>query len=467
VTQQPAEYRPAAVVNLFYWNNILHDVAYRYGFDEAAGNFQVNNYGRGGTQNDSVRAEAQDGSGFNNANFSTPPEGGRPRMQMFVWTDPFAQFVTVNSPPEIADSYIANPSNSGGEGNGLTAEVVLVVDATPPTDDACQALTNALTGKIALIRWSGGLCNSSVFVSNAANAGAVAAIIIDNTVLPLTNFGGTASIPSVAVGSADGQLLVDTLALPQAINATIEDNPDHQINRDSDLDAGIVVHEYGHGISNRLTGGPATTSCLGNTEQMGEGWSDWQALFLFSSPSDTATTARPMAAYVNFEDAVTGTGIRHYPYSTDLAVNPLTYSDIPGETVPHGVGAVWANTLWEMYWNVVDELGYDDDRYNGTGGNNVAYQLVMDGLKLQPCGPGFVTGRDAILAADVAAYDGDLYCPIWKAFAKRGVGVSASQGSSGALGDEVEAFDLPAACDDLIFADSFGFELARWSSHTP
>ncbi len=465
-TQQPADYRDAAVVNLYYWNNMLHDIAYQYGFDEVGGNFQENNYARGGAASDSVNAEAQDGSGTNNANFGTPPDGGNPRMQMFVWTNPFSQFVTVNSPAGIADSYVANPSNSGGEGNGLTADMALVVDATPPIDDACQPLTNNLTGKIALIVWSGGLCNSSVFVLNAANAGAVGAVIVDETVAPLTNFGGNAAIPSVAVGSLDGQLLLTTIA-GDTINATLEDNPAGQINRDSDLDAGVIVHEYGHGISNRLTGGPATTSCLGNQEQMGEGWSDWQTLFLHAAPSDTATTPRPVATYLTFEDAATGFGIRDFPYNTDNLANPLTYINVNAVSVPHGVGAIWANMLWEMYWNVVGELGYDPDLYYGTGGNNVAYQLVMDGLKLQPCSPGFVTGRNAILAADQANYDGDLTCSIWTAFAERGVGFGASQGASTVLGDETESFLLPAECVDLIYASSFGFGTDRWSSVAP
>ncbi|MCB1008293.1 MAG: M36 family metallopeptidase, partial [Acidobacteria bacterium] len=463
-TQQPADYRDAAVVNLYYWNNIIHDISYQYGFDEVAGNFQQNNYGRGGLGSDSVRAEAQDGSGVNNANFGTPPDGSQPRMQMYVWTNPFSQFVTVTAPAGIAASYIANPSNNGGTGMGLSADMALVVDGTPPTNDACEAVTNDLTGKIALIVWSGGLCNSSVFVANAAAAGAVAAVIVDDTVEPRTNFGGNAAIPSVAVGSTDGQLFVTTLA-GDPIAATLEDNPDGQINRDSDLDAGVIVHEYGHGISNRLTGGPATASCLGNTEQMGEGWSDWQTLFLHAAVGDTATTPRPVGTYLDFDDPLTGAGIRHYPYNTDNAANPLTYGDIPGETVPHGVGAVWANMLWEMYWNLVGEFGYDPDLYYGTGGNNIAYQLVIDGMKLQPCNPGFVTGRDAILAADEANYDGDLACHIWNAFAERGVGTGANQGSSNAIGDETEDFTLPPVCANLIFADSFGFGFARWDVH--
>ncbi len=76
----------AAVTNLFYYNNIMHDFSYNLGFTETARNFQVNNFGRGGTGNDSVRAEAQDGSGTDNANFATPPDGQRPRMQQYLFT---------------------------------------------------------------------------------------------------------------------------------------------------------------------------------------------------------------------------------------------------------------------------------------------------------------------------------------------------------------------------------------------
>ena len=61
----PAEMLPAATTNLFYWNNIMHDVYYQYGFDEASGNFQDNNYGNGGTSGDFVDAQAQDGGGTN------------------------------------------------------------------------------------------------------------------------------------------------------------------------------------------------------------------------------------------------------------------------------------------------------------------------------------------------------------------------------------------------------------------
>ncbi len=88
VTQSPFTYGNAVVVQLFYWCNWYHDKLYELGFTEAAGNFQVNNFGRGGLGNDPVMADAQDGSGLNNANFSTPPDGIPGRMQMYIFDGP-------------------------------------------------------------------------------------------------------------------------------------------------------------------------------------------------------------------------------------------------------------------------------------------------------------------------------------------------------------------------------------------
>ncbi|RKP17584.1 peptidase M36, partial [Rozella allomycis CSF55] len=84
-TKSPKSYVDAAITNLFYWNNLLHDILYHYGFDERAGNFQDDNFGNGGKGGDAVIANAQDGSGTDNANFATPPDGRRPRMRMYIW----------------------------------------------------------------------------------------------------------------------------------------------------------------------------------------------------------------------------------------------------------------------------------------------------------------------------------------------------------------------------------------------
>jgi hypothetical protein len=442
----PETYRPAAVTNLFYWNNIVHDVFYQYGFDEASGNFQVNNYGRGGTGNDDVRAEAQDGSGTNNANFGTPVDGNRPRMQMFVWTGGLPYFVTVNDGP-IAGNYTATGAAFGPSIDDIgpvTGNVVLVNDGAgaSPTD-GCEAFVIP-AGSIALV--DRGSCNFTVKVAFAQASGAVGVIVANNAPGSPITMGGTdptITIPSVMVTQANGDLFKANLPF----NATLRVNSDRPPNRDSDLDSGVIAHEYGHGISNRLTGGPATVSCLGNAEQMGEGWSDYTALVITATTANSPTAPRGIGNYVSFR-APDGPGIRPTPYTTDLSINPTTYGDIGGLAIPHGVGYAWATMLWEVYWNLVQVHGFNPNVYDSwdTGGNNLAIQLVIDGMKMQPCRPGFVDGRNAILAADMALTGGANQCLIWHGFAKRGLGFSASQGLNTSTTDGTEAFDLPASC---------------------
>ena len=327
-TQAPTTYTSAATTNLFYANNIIHDVLYQYGFDEAAGNFQFNNYGNGGIGGDPVQADSQDGSGTNNANFATPPDGFSPRMQQFIF-----------------------------------------------------------------------------------------------------NF----------------------------------TNPD----RDSSLSNAIIYHEYGHGVSNRLTGGAANSGAL-NCEQsrgMGEGWSDFFSLIMTQQPGDTANDARPVGNYV-LGQGQNGGGIRSFPYSFDMSINPLTFGDLntrlPGPA-PHPVGEVWTAALWDMTWLLIDGiatpdsngnptpgLGYDPDLYNGTGGNNVALQLVIDGMKLQPANPSFIDARDAIIQADIINNGGANQRVIRTAFARRGMGVSATTADCAAL-TVTEAFDLPPEIATIQF----------------
>jgi hypothetical protein len=131
-----------------------------------------------------------------------------------------------------------------------------------------------------------------------------------------------------------------------------------------------------------------------------------------------------------------------------MTVNPSTYDTIKTAAVPHGVGYVWATMLWEVYWNLVDAHGFNPNIYDHwtTGGNNLATQLVIDGLKMQPCSPGFVDARDAILSADGVLTGGVNQCHIWRGFAKRGLGYSAVQGASSSRSDGVQAFDLPPDC---------------------
>lgn len=439
----------AAITNLFYMNNIMHDVWYQYGFDEASGNFQQNNYGKGGLDDDYVVAEAQDGGGMNNANFGTPPDGYNPYMQMYLWSLPSQDLVTVNSPNSISGIYAGLTAAFGPPvtSTPITANLVLYEDNSSNPLEACQPAINtiALNGKIAVVRR--GTCGFVDKVQNAENAGAIAVIVINNTAGGPSVMGGTdpgIGIPSVMISMADGAILVAELELGIPVNVTIQEN--YTTNPlDSDFDNGIVAHEYGHGISNRLTGGADEVSCLQNDEQMGEGWSDWFGLMVTIQPGDQGTDARGKATYSNGEPA-SGGGIRPLPYSTDFDVNFITYQHTNDEaniTQPHGVGFVWASMLWDLTWALVDEYGMDYDVYYGAGGNNMAMHLVINGLKLQGCDPGFIDGRDAILLADELLYNGVNKCLIWGVFANRGLGYSADQGSPYSRTDQTEAFDLP------------------------
>jgi hypothetical protein len=457
--QRPLDYRDAAVTNLFYWNNIVHDVLYQHGFNEASANFQVNNYGKGGVGNDDVRAEAQDGSGRNNANFGTGAEGVRPRMQMFEWRSSAPNPIVVAAPSPIAGTYFG-PMAGFGESllttGPISGEVVYVGRGCDP---AYQTAVPPIpldpyladpAGKIALI--DRGVCTFVAKVKKAQDLGALMVIVSNNAPGPAIAMGGadpTITIPSVMVTQPDGDLFRANVPF----NATVSDGTGGVPDRDSDLDAGVIAHEYGHGWSNRLTAGGGVP-CLGNAEQMGEGWSDFLALTLTSSPSDTPTLGRGVGSYVVFQPP-TGGGIRPRPYTTDTSLNDFTYGRIVGAgtaghelTIPHGIGFVWSSMLWEVYWNLVAKHGYNPDIYGSwtTGGNNLALRLVSDGMKFQGCRPGFVDGRDGILEADLALTGGANQCAIWRGFAKRGLGFSATQGDSNNVNDGVQAFDLPVTC---------------------
>jgi hypothetical protein len=324
LSQPPTAYREAAVVNLFYWNNRIHDRYYELGFTEAAGNFQGNNFGKGGNGNDAVQADAQDGSGTDNANFSTPTDGSPGRMQMFVFTGP---------------------------------------------------------------------------------------------------------------------------------------TPD----RDSSLDAEIIIHEYTHGLTNRLVGGGVGISAL-QSRGMGEGWSDFYALCLLSEVGDDPNGNYAKGGYssrqisAGFEENYYF-GIRRYPYSTDLAKNPLTFKDIdPTKASPHpGIplsprysasnsdpsqvhrqGEVWCATLWQVRANLVTKHG-------AAAGNDLAMRLVTDGLKLSPANPTFVQTRDAILQAELIYTGGANRTELWNAFAKRGLGAGAQAPASSTTTGVTESFDIPDA----------------------
>jgi len=359
---------PAAMAQTFYLTNVLHDWLYLAGFDEAAGNFQSNNYTGEGADGDEVFVEVQDGSGTNNATFSTPADGSSGRMQMFLWVAN-ASRMRITAPAGIAGPFTTGTADFGPVigSEPVTGQVAISDPAV-----GCTEITNDLTGKIALI--TRGECNFSLKVFNAQEAGAVG-VIICNDAMAGEDRGGlvnmtngnpelTITIPSVFLTFEDCVNLRNTVAAGDSVSVTLQFSPPPP--RDGDFDNGIVAHELGHGVSHRLIG-------------------------------------------------------------------------------------VWATMLWDLYWAMTDEYGFDEDLLDGTGGNNQAFQLVVEGLKRTKCRPGFVDGRDGILAADMDINNGANQCLIWEVFARRGVGFSARQGDADDRTDGREAFDLSPACLGGVF----------------
>ena len=162
----------AAVVNLFYVNNYLHDLYYNHGFDEAAGVAQQNNFGRGGLAGDPIHAEAQDYFGVNNANMATPDDGISPRMQMFLWSDDTTRDGTVDnaiiehewghyitSRLTNGGLYVNNQGGSMGEGWGdffALMSMVREADQALPGNDLFQGVYN-----------DGGYAVNNGYVTNA------------------------------------------------------------------------------------------------------------------------------------------------------------------------------------------------------------------------------------------------------------------------------------------------------------
>ena len=458
---EPSEYTDASVVNLFYVTNFMHDFAYNYGFDEESGNFQLDNYGNGGPDardNDWVRARSQFGASIDstdNASFSPTIDGIPSNLQMYEWTKEGAstKYVQVNAPAAVAGRYDTGTTGFEWGADFRTSplenvDVVVAEDERNPTSDACSDLINTseVAGKIVMI--DRGTCEFGAKSLRAQEAGAVGVIICNSlssgtVLMGAGSDGGSVTIPVVSLSRSDCNKL--RVTIPEGLNISFNNpnvpGPDRLT---SDFDNGIITHEYAHGISNRLVGG-SRALCLNGVpndnpqnEQMGEGWSDFFALVTTVKQGDAGSKSRGIGNYVN-RSGIDGTGIRPFPYSTDLSINPATYGLIPEYSVPHGVGFVFCSMLWDMYWNFVERYGWSADIKDMTKGNNIAIKLVMDGMRVTPCQPGFVDGRDAILSqADPKDYD-----IIWQAFARRGLGYEAEQGDPLNYADGIEDFSMP------------------------
>lgn len=245
--------------------------------------------------------------------------------------------------------------------------------------------------------------------------------------------------------------------------------------RDGALDGHIALHELTHALSGRLHG---NSTGLGSNmaRGMGEGWSDVYPLALLSEPSDDRLGTHALSGYVTHlllpgYESNHYYGFRRFPTAIRASVgpnglphNPLTFAYInsncnsligttstnPNSAFPrgpigvntcdetHNIGEVWAVALWE----VRDQLIL---RHGAAEANRRVLQYVTDGMKLSPLNPTMLQARDAILTAASVSDPGDTL-PVWRGFAIRGFGFSASITNAGTGSNNTvvtEAFNLP------------------------
>ncbi|MDB5969084.1 MAG: Chitinase [Hydrocarboniphaga sp.] len=463
----------AAIVNLFYMNNWLHDWWYDHGFNEAAGNAQTSNYGRNGSEGDAISAQGQDASGRDNANMSTPADGGSPTMQMYLFDGSIHGEVKVTA-PTAGEPLVFTQASFGPTEFDVSNIAALASESDgDSTSDGCSALPAVpvvgttlpatpdlnLSGKIALI--DRGTCAFTTKEQFATLSGAVAMIVINNVDgspivmgnadlptlpinIPLPTTDTLYTLPAVMIGKADGDALKARIAAGETLTMHVQRL--HSIDYDGTLDEQIIAHEFFHHVSNRLVG---DGSGLSNTQGggMGEGWSDFDALLLTIRPEDALVAGNehyqgiyPLAYY-----AVPGIvpvapfyyGIRRMPYSKQFQYNSLTFKHVQdgeplADTAPvaygqdgasnsevHNTGEVWAQMLFECYTNILDngEHSFEQSRSN-------MMDYVIAGLKMTPSQPTITQARDGVLAAALAADFGD-YNACARGFAKRGAGIGA------------------------------------------
>jgi len=438
-------FRRGVVTQLFYTSNWYHDVLYALGFDEASGNFQTNNFGKGGAGNDRVLADAQDGSGTNNANFSTPADGASGRVQMYIWEPAEAATLTVGAQAFNGGVAGFGPTSFTIPASG-TAQIVLGQDNIGTSTDACEPLVGTYTGKIVLV--DRGSCSFESKAKNIQTKGGVGALIANNAAgFPPNPMADDTAVTGVTIGTI-GLTQADGTTLKQQISAgAIQGKMVRQASalpvRDGGLDNEIVIHELTHGTSNRLVGNGAGLNWAPG-KGLGEGWSDIYALSLLN-PTDDWSQKYVKGAYATYGGPAGFTdnysyGIRRFPYSINKNINPLTWADVDDVTynssggIPpspndptsfigafeeHQVGEIWTNTLWGARALFMAYFG------NSTG-NQEFLQVLTNALKMTPVDPSFTDARDALIEADCAiSYACKHEELIWSAFASRGLGYGA------------------------------------------
>ncbi len=492
------EAQSAAIVNMFYITNWLHDWWYNHGFDEQAGNAQTDNYGRGGVDGDPLLAQGQDASGRSNANMATPADGSSPTMQQYLFDGRVQGLVRQTAPVEGAALKFSTAS-FGPDDYNVDGQLVLADETGGEvTTDGCGLSTlndqlgvlplpappqTALMGNVALVDRGG--CNFTTKAQFAMLSGATALIVVNNTdgepipmgngdlpidiPLPIDVTGILYQIPAVMIRRTDGEALKAQLAAGETVMVHLDRTPSTDL--DGTLDNQIIAHEYFHYVHHRLT-----DSSNQQSGAMSEGWGDIGAFMLSLREEDRLIPgndryqgAYGLAGYVidNFYG-----GIRRVPYSTDFDKNAFTFKHISdGEATPdggagasnsevHNAGEIWANAVFECYVGILN-----DPRHSFAEARDRMKDYIIGGFKMTPADATFTEGRDAILAV-VRASDKTDYANCSAGFAKRGMGpaaVSPARDSSDLVGVVEDYTPFVSETDSRSFGATVrGGALAPW-----
>jgi extracellular elastinolytic metalloproteinase len=241
---------------------------------------------------------------------------------------------------------------------------------------------------------------------------------------------------------------------------------------DGDFDTSVFGHEYTHAISNRMVGGPDDNLSGLQAGAMGESWSDQVALEYLQAHGYVPQGDENPWAEGPYVTGNKKTGIRDYA----LDANPLNYADVgfdlPGPEV-HADGEIWNGTAYDIRQALVRK--YDAkfpstdralqlrcaDGLPGTTapqaplppeqcpGNRRWIQIMFDAFLLQQGDTSMLTARDAYLAADRMRFGGANQAELWNAFAKRGMGESASTNTN-EDDQPTPGFDSPLASNATV-----------------
>jgi MYXO-CTERM domain-containing protein len=470
----------AAITQLFYVNNWMHDYWYDSGFNEAAGVAQLSNYGRpGGVEGDPIQAQAQDsaesGQG-NNANMNTLADGTPPVMQMYVWNGLPNRTLTSTPMPSLTFPDGLGASSFGPQTFAPPARpAVIFNDGTGTTSDACEAVpANTYNNRIVVI--DRGTCAFTVKATNAQASGATGMILVNNAAgnTPVSPGGSdpTITIPLLGVSLENGAPLKTAIGAG-TVNLTMVRGVETQ--RDGTIDNTVVAHEWGHYLHHRLVL-CGSTSCGG----MSEGWADFNAILMVIKDGDTfGANVYPMAQYASagLSKNAGYFGIRRAPYSAAHTKNPFTFKHIrQSEPLPtgvplapagaqmnevHNVGEIWAQTLFQGYINLLAAGTTAARPFEDTKRRMADY--IVAGMKATPTEPTFVEQRDAILRPIYLAGKTDAsrkadFDALAAGFADRGLGAGAiaPPAISSTLDEAVESFSIKGTLelDSFILDDS-------------